>query len=81
MKSVVQSLYLLTTAGGNLIDIFVISFVAGVFSSQAYEFFLFAGLMLLNTFAMIWLAGRSVWVLLKSAIYLIYSYQLVLVLL
>ena len=52
MKSLVQALYLVTTALGNLIDIFVIGFVAGVFSSQAYEFFLFAGLMLVTSIAM-----------------------------
>ena len=34
MKSVVQSLYLLTTAFGNLIDLVVVAVMSGVFSSQ-----------------------------------------------
>ncbi len=34
MKSVLQALYLMTTAIGNLIDILVVSLLSGVFSSQ-----------------------------------------------
>jgi len=34
MKAVLQALYLLTTAGGNLIDIVVVSALSGLFNSQ-----------------------------------------------
>jgi hypothetical protein len=40
MKAVVQALFLMTTAAGNLIDLVVIIILSGVFSSQSHEFFL-----------------------------------------
>ncbi len=58
MKAVLQALYLMTTAIGNLIDIVVVSALSGLFSSQAHEFFLFAGLMFLDMAGLMWLAIR-----------------------
>merc|ERR1719266_2049578 len=56
MKSVVQAAWLLTVAFGNIIVIFVAE--AKLFSEQASEFFMFAGLMLVNTIIFIFLAWR-----------------------
>ncbi len=58
MKAVVQALYLLTTAVGNLIDLVLIAALIDVFSSQAYEFFLFAGLMLVDMAILTYMACR-----------------------
>ena len=56
MKSVVQAAWLLTIAGGDLIVICVAE--AKLFSEQASEFFMFAGLMLVDTIIFIFLAWR-----------------------
>jgi len=56
MKSVLQSCWLLTVAFGNVIDIIVIG--AQGFSSQAHEFFLFAGLMFVDMIIFMILAYR-----------------------
>ncbi|XP_059084660.1 peptide transporter family 1-like isoform X2 [Tigriopus californicus] len=58
MKAVVQALFLQTNAIGNLLDIFVVALLSGVFKSQAYEFFLFAALMLIDMAILAWLATR-----------------------
>ncbi|PSN44089.1 Peptide transporter family 1 [Blattella germanica] len=46
MKSVLQAAWLLTVAIGNLVVVIVAE--AKIFDSQAYEFFLFAGLMVVD---------------------------------
>ncbi|KAJ6638176.1 Peptide transporter family 1 [Pseudolycoriella hygida] len=56
MKSVLQSCWLLTVAFGNVIDIIIIG--ARGFSSQAHEFFLFAGLMFVDMVIFMILAYR-----------------------
>lgn len=56
MKSVLQSCWLLTVAFGNVIDIIIIG--AKGFSSQAHEFFLFAGLMFVDMIIFMYLAYR-----------------------
>ena len=56
MKSVVQAAWLLTVAFGNIIVICVAE--AKLFSEQASEFFMFAGLMLIDTVIFIFLASR-----------------------
>ena len=56
MKSVVQAAWLLTVAFGNIIVILVAE--AKLFSEQASEFFMFAGLMLIDTLVFIILAWR-----------------------
>ena len=56
MKSVVQAAWLLTIAVGDLIVICVAE--AKLFSEQASEFFMFAGLMLIDTIIFIFLAWR-----------------------
>ena len=56
MKSVVQAAWLLTVAFGNIIVILVAE--AKMFSEQASEFFMFAGLMLIDTLVFIFLAWR-----------------------
>ena len=56
MKSVVQAAWLLTIAFGDLIVICVAE--AKLFSEQASEFFMFAGLMLIDTIIFIFLAWR-----------------------
>jgi len=56
MKSVLQSCWLLTVAFGNVIDIIIIG--ARGFSSQAHEFFLFAGLMFVDMIIFMILAYR-----------------------
>ena len=56
MKSVVQAAWLLTIAVGDLIVICVAE--AKLFSEQASEFFMFAGLMLVDTIIFIFLAWR-----------------------
>ena len=58
MKAVVQALFLLTTAAGNLIDLIVIVALAGVFSSQWHEFLLFAGVMVLDMFWLMYLSVK-----------------------
>merc|ERR1719150_3437030 len=58
MKSVMQAAWLLTVAGGNIIVIIVAE--SRAFSEQASEFFMFAGLMLIDTFILIFLAWRYV---------------------
>jgi hypothetical protein len=55
MKSVVQAAWLLTVAFGNIIVIIVASAKA---LDQASEFFMFAILMLLDMFLLMWLAYR-----------------------
>lgn len=54
MKSVVQAFWLLTVAFGNLIFILVAE--SKIFESQAYEFLLFAGLMIVDMFIFMVLA-------------------------
>lgn len=55
MKSVVQAAWLLTVAGGNIIVIIVAS---AKLLGQASEFFMFAVLMMLNMFLLMFLAYR-----------------------
>ena len=54
MKSVLQAVWLLTTAFGNVIVIVVAK--AKAFDDQASEFFMFAGLMLVDVILFAWLA-------------------------
>ncbi|XP_055843113.1 peptide transporter family 1 isoform X2 [Episyrphus balteatus] len=54
MKSVLQACWLLTVAVGNVIVVIIAELK--IFESQAYEFFLFAGLMFLDMIAFIFLA-------------------------
>ena len=56
MKSVVQAAWLLTVAFCNIIVILVAE--AKLFDEQASEFFMFAGLMLIDTLVFIFLAWR-----------------------
>nr|CAD7264422.1 unnamed protein product [Timema shepardi] len=56
MKSVLQSGWLLTVAFGNLVVIIIAE--AKFFDSQANEFFLFAGLMLLDMALFCWMAMK-----------------------
>ena len=56
MKSVVQAFWLLTTAFGNVIVIFVAE--AGTFDDRSSEFFMFACLMLVDMAIFMWLAWR-----------------------
>ena len=56
MKAVIQACWLLTVAFGNVIDIIVVG--AKAFDSQAYEFFLFAGLMFVDMLLFMLLAYR-----------------------
>lgn len=56
MKSVIQACFQLTVAFGNVIDIIIVE--ANIFDSQAYEFFLFAGLMFVDMFIFAILAYR-----------------------
>lgn len=60
MKSVLTSAWLLTVAFGNLIVVLITEI--RFFSSQASEFFLFAGLMLVVMVLFIWLAVRYTYV-------------------
>lgn len=56
MKSVLQACWLLAVAFGNIIVVIVAE--VSFFDSQASEFFLFAGCMVLNVILFIWLASR-----------------------
>ena len=56
MKSVVQAAWLLTVAFGNIIVIIVAELK--LFDEQASEFFMFAGLMLIDTLIFMFLAWR-----------------------
>lgn len=56
MKSVLQACWLLAVAFGNVIVVIVTK--VHFFNSQAYEFLLFFGLMILNVLLFIWLALR-----------------------
>ena len=56
MKSVVQAAWLLTVAFGNIIVIIVAELK--LFNDQASEFFMFAGLMLIDTLIFMFLAWR-----------------------
>ena len=56
MKSVVQAAWLLTIALGQIIVIVVAE--TKMFSEQSSEFFMFAGLMLVDTMVFIFLAWR-----------------------
>ncbi|XP_055389659.1 peptide transporter family 1 [Condylostylus longicornis] len=56
MKSVLQACWLLTVAFGNVIVVIIAE--AKIFSSQAFEFFLFAGLMFVDMFFFAFLAYR-----------------------
>ncbi|XP_067636366.1 peptide transporter family 1-like [Eurosta solidaginis] len=58
MKSVLQAFWLLTIAFGNLIVIIVAEL--SLFDSQAYEFFLFAGLMLADMIVFMFIAYRYI---------------------
>merc|ERR1712019_249301 len=58
MKSVVQAAWLLTTAFGNIIVIIVAE--SRAFNDQASEFFMFAGLMVVDMFIFMFLAWRYV---------------------
>jgi len=48
MKAILQSAFTVTTGVGNIFDLTVMLALEGVFSSQAYLFFMFAGLMFLD---------------------------------
>lgn len=56
MKSVLQACWLLAVAFGNIIVVIVAE--VSFFDSQASEFFLFAGCMVVNVVLFIWLASR-----------------------
>ncbi|CAB4056731.1 SLC15A1 [Lepeophtheirus salmonis] len=58
MKAVLMSVRFLTNAVGNIFDVIVISLLEGVFSSQAYEMFIFMGLMIIDMGWLAWLAKR-----------------------
>lgn len=58
MKAVVQALYLLTTAGGNLIDWIVVAALSPYFKKQWHEFLTFASIMVLDALILVWLAIR-----------------------
>ena len=58
MKSVVQAAWLLTIALGQIIVIVVAE--TKMFSEQSSEFFMFAGLMLVDTMVFIFLAWRFI---------------------
>lgn len=56
MKTVAQSMYLLSMSAGNFIDVIIVS--VHIFDSQSLEFFAFAGIMLVNCVLMFYLANR-----------------------
>lgn len=56
MKSVIQACWLLTVAFGNVIVVIVAE--SKFFQSQAYEFFLFSGLMFVDMIIFMWVAYR-----------------------
>jgi len=58
MKSVLQSLYLMTTAVGNLITVLIVEIFLAIGWEQYVEFFTFAGLMFLFSFALMAVAYR-----------------------
>jgi len=58
MKSVLQSLYLMTTAVGNLITVLIVEIFLAIGWEQYIEFFTFAGLMFLFSFALMAVAYR-----------------------
>jgi len=58
MKAVVQALYLLTTAGGNLIDWIVVAALSPYFKKQWHEFLTFASIMVLDALILVFLAIR-----------------------
>jgi len=57
MRAVLQALNTLTVAGGNAIDLIIISF-GSIFPKQAYEFFLFACLTVVDMSILAWMATR-----------------------
>ena len=59
MKAVLQSLYLMTTALGNLITVLIVEIFLAIGWEQHLEFFTFAGLMFLFSFALMAVAYRS----------------------
>ncbi|XP_039763196.1 peptide transporter family 1 isoform X2 [Pararge aegeria] len=65
MKSVLTSVWLLTVAFGNLIVVFIVE--GNFLDAQWKEFFLFAGLMLLDMFIFMLMAFRYKYVELKSS--------------
>ena len=56
MKSLLQAVWLITVAIGNLVVVIVAE--AKIFSSQTYEFLLFAGLMLVDMCIFAWMAMK-----------------------
>jgi len=58
MKSVIQALYLMTTAVGNLITMVIVEIFSAIGLEQYLEFFTFAGLMTVVSFILMWLAYR-----------------------
>jgi len=58
MKSVIQALYLMTTAVGNLITMVIVEIFSEIGLQQYLEFFTFAGLMTIFSLALMWLAIR-----------------------
>eukprot|EP00092_Neocalanus_flemingeri_P038886 GFUD01042334.1.p1 GENE.GFUD01042334.1~~GFUD01042334.1.p1 ORF type:complete len:749 (-),score=165.53 GFUD01042334.1:67-2313(-) len=58
MKSVIQALYLMTTAVGNLITMVIVEIFSAIGLEQYLEFFTFAGLMTVVSFILMWLASR-----------------------
>jgi len=58
MKSVIQALYLMTTAVGNLITMVIVEIFSEIGLEQYVEFFTFAGLMTAFSLILMWLAYR-----------------------
>jgi len=58
MKSVIQALYLMTTAVGNLITMVIVEIFSEIGLEQFVEFFTFAGLMTAFSLILMWLAIR-----------------------
>jgi len=58
MKSVIQALYLMTTAVGNLITMLIVEIFSALGLHQYLEFFTFAGLMTLVSILLMWMAHR-----------------------
>jgi len=62
MKAIIQSMFLLTTFAGNLVTTIVIETTANSHLDQWIEFFIFAGLLVLNTLLLMFVATRYTYV-------------------
>jgi len=58
MKSVLQALYLMTTAVGNLITMVIVEIFSAIGLEQQWEFFTFAGLMTIFSLILAFVAHR-----------------------